>query len=227
MRPSLWAVALVTPGRLEQVLVKGLAVLGGAALGGLLAGLLVQLVVRLTTTKSMPRLPLQIIRVLGAIAAGFVVYLFLFGPGGGGFGGPGGWGLGGGNGGNGTATGRSTEQGPSTDRAASTGKSEPPSDTAKSRPTEGSTVRVELLSGGRVRGERWYRVEGRAEPLTLAELRDALRAQLKATPPLEKIVIVIYKDSPDVSTFPVRELKELAADLRLTPVIELPGRDAP
>src|SRR5262245_32330217 len=73
-------------------LMRGLAVVGAAAVGGLLAGLIVQLAARLTTTKGAPRRLVQIMRVLGVIT-GLAVAMYLFpgsGPGGGGTGSEGG-----------------------------------------------------------------------------------------------------------------------------------------
>jgi hypothetical protein len=73
-------------------ILKLLAVAGGAAVGALLVGLVVQLAVRSMSTRPVPRPVLTTLRVLGAVAAGLAVWLWVFGPGGsGGFGGSGGW----------------------------------------------------------------------------------------------------------------------------------------
>jgi hypothetical protein len=86
---------------------------------------------------------------------------------------------------------------------------------------------VEVLAAGSGEGERWYRVEGQSGRHTPAEVKDILREQREKSPPIKKLVIVVYRDSPDRSAYPVRRLEELANELGLTPVIELPDRNAP
>src|SRR5262249_10878041 len=77
--------------------VKVLAVVGGATLGAFLVGFVVQALARLLTTQKVPPWPLMGVRLLGAIVAGWLVALWVFGEGGGGLGGPGGRGFGSGS----------------------------------------------------------------------------------------------------------------------------------
>ena len=79
---------------LGQWVVGILAVAGGAALGGLGVGLLAQMFARLLTLKPVPPLGLRVLRLLGAVAAGWAAYLLVFGTGQFGFGRGGGIGFG-------------------------------------------------------------------------------------------------------------------------------------
>ena len=67
-----------------------LAIIGGAAVGGLLIGWLGKLFVRLLTTKPMPPWATSVLRVGGGVVSGWLVYLMVFGGGGSSVGGPGG-----------------------------------------------------------------------------------------------------------------------------------------
>src|SRR5262249_13732170 len=79
-------------------LLRGLAVLGAAALGGFLAGLILQVAAKLLAAQKVPRQLLQVARAIGAVTVGVLVAFILFhGAGGGGGSGLGdGFGLGGG-----------------------------------------------------------------------------------------------------------------------------------
>jgi len=88
MTPALFALDL-PPNEIGTWVVRILAIAGGGAIGGLLVGWLTQVICRLLTTKAVPRGPLNIVRLLGAIAAGWLVALLMV-PGLGGLGGGGG-----------------------------------------------------------------------------------------------------------------------------------------
>src|SRR5437588_3434750 len=134
-----------------QFVVNCLAVAGGAAVGGFGTGWLVNRLCATFVRKPLPRPALVTIRLLGAVAGGMLIALFVFN-------GSGGWGLGGGWGSGGigkgeatdTSTGRAT-----TDKAtkANTAKTEP-------EPARADRVRVQMLGGARVQGRAYYRVEG-------------------------------------------------------------------
>ena len=83
---------------LLPLLVRLLAVAGGAALGWLAVGSLVSLSRRFLGVSSVPRPPLLVARALGAVVAGWVIWLWVLGHGGSGIGGPGGSGIGGASG---------------------------------------------------------------------------------------------------------------------------------
>jgi hypothetical protein len=220
MSAAAFALELNTPGSLEQWVIKGLCVIGGAAVGGFLAGLITQVLARLVSTRAVPRVPLNIIRLLGAIVLGWVVALFMFGGGGDGFGGPGGW-LG--FGGSGGDTGQGTGKAGSTEHGLTTGKGKGPRDSGKAVVPDAATLRVEVLG---VRGESVYRIEGDTETHTLAEMRTLIQERRKKAP-LQRIVIVIYRNSPEESKAQVTELEGLARELSLTSLKEKADRDAP
>ncbi|HZT80190.1 MAG TPA: hypothetical protein VFA26_08210, partial [Gemmataceae bacterium] len=132
-------------------LLRGLAVVGAAALGGFLAGLILQVGAKALAAQTVPKKILQPVRVVGAILVGVLVGYILFhgGPGGGGPGG--GWPFGGGG-----------------QEGEGRGKEEPPKETvvrkdeAKRDGGEkpGPALTVEVLGDERARGDRIYRVEG-------------------------------------------------------------------
>jgi hypothetical protein len=77
---------------LGLLVLKILGIVGGAAVGALLVGFIMQLAARGMRARPLPRPVLNTLRVLGAVAAGLAVWLWVFGPPGpGGFGGSGGW----------------------------------------------------------------------------------------------------------------------------------------
>jgi hypothetical protein len=213
---------LVTPGHLEQWLVRILAVLGGAAVGGTGAGLVAQVLTRMVAARSLPRLPLRIIRLLGAVTLGLAMALFLFGVGGGLGGGGTGWGLFGGRG-TGSGNGASAHLTGTTEE---TSRKEPSrTDTGKARVVPEEASRIEVL-GEPIQDDRWYRIEGQSERHTLAEVR-RLVEQRRKEGPLRQLVIIVYLNSPDRDKNQVVQLRDLARDLGLTPSVEEPRRDAP
>src|SRR5262245_7662100 len=93
-----------------MLLLKWLAVIGGAALGGLLSGLLLQLLGRALFHRAIPKPALKLVRLLGAVALGLLVWFWVFGAGGmGGLGGSGGFWPFGAKSGPGSGTGTSAE----------------------------------------------------------------------------------------------------------------------
>src|SRR4051794_23306288 len=86
------AFAVMTPSEGMSLALKVLAVIGGAAVGGLLIGALGGTFVRLLTTRQMPVWGKRTLRVVGGVATGWLVAFLIFhsGSGGWGFGGPGG-----------------------------------------------------------------------------------------------------------------------------------------
>jgi hypothetical protein len=206
--------------QLGEWVLRGLAVAGGATVGGFGTGFLTQLVARLTVARPLPKPAVNILRFLGAIVAGCLVWLWVFGSGGQGFGlGGGGFGLGGHEtGAGGTGASRNIESGKETVHNDGTD------------PTVGPGVfRVEVLGDRPEERERFYRLEN-GEPktrLTMKELRSRINERKTQSPPLQKLVIVLYLDSPDKDKLQVRELQELALDLKLPFVIETMNRKAP
>src|SRR5437870_3322704 len=86
---------LPSPGMIDlglQIL-KLLAVAGGAAVGGVGSGWLLRLLAKILVHRPVPPRAAQGVKLLGAVALGWAVGLWVYGPGGGG------WGRGGGLGG--------------------------------------------------------------------------------------------------------------------------------
>jgi hypothetical protein len=190
--------------------VKILAIFGGAVLGGLLLGYFTQVLVRMVSTQKMPTWARNVVRLLGAVVVGWVLALWLFGGPGPGIGGSGGWGFGQ-DSGSGTSKAKAPEKG-----GPSSAKETP------EVPSADSTVRIEVLGpdalqrlSGKADQAHCYRVDTEAGPrlMSLPEVKDFLRGRLKKEPPLRRVSLVLYKDSPDKSVPLVRELKDWAGDL--------------
>jgi hypothetical protein len=192
-----------------DVLVRCLAVAGAAALGGVLIGLLSQLIVKATTTRKLPPWPLNTIRVLGAVASGWLVALWLFGGGGPGIGGSGGWGFG-----SGTGRGEGDKKLAEKDKG---GQGQ--DNTSPVRPDE--SLRVEVLGdpdlgriarGGNFDPARCYRLQGadKGNLLTLDEVKKAIKQRQKQATPLRRLVLVLYNDSPTEQGGRVEDLKAWA-----------------
>src|SRR5215471_15222573 len=100
---------------LGMLVLKGLAVAGGAAVGWLGSGLLLRLLVRLSLQRAVPQKMLLPVRALGAVALGLAVWVWVSSSGGGGPGRGGWFGFGGGGG---QPSAVNTEPGPSAEQAA-------------------------------------------------------------------------------------------------------------
>lgn len=201
---------------LGMQILKGLAVAGGAAVGGLGSGLLFRLLVRFTLQRPVPQKVLLPIRLLGAVALGLAVWMWVsstggLGPGLGGVLGSGS------NGGPSTETKR--EAGPTPESTAERTSPAPKPPAPESQPASNQdTLRVEILGGDRVKQERFYLLEGEKEPRTLAEVRKAIqtRRQERDKPPLRGIVILIYGSSVARDHPAVKNLQKWAEDNRLS-----------
>src|SRR4051812_10470436 len=75
------AILALGPGDAPGLAVRMLAVLGGALIGGLFVGFLAKLFTRLLTTRPMPLWGVRLMRLLGAVAGGWLVALFVAGGG--------------------------------------------------------------------------------------------------------------------------------------------------
>ena len=187
-----------------DVLVKILAIIGSAACGGLGLGFLARLLtMRVLTNRNPPPWSLRIVRLLGGGICGLLVAMWLFGGGGPGIGGTGGWGLGAGKG---SGEGEKTIE---------TGKKSSPT---TQTPAE-ETLRIEVLgraalSEADIQAERWYRIEPPEGPrlLTLVGIKEAIERRQHEQPPLRRIEIVLYKDSPDERVSIVSQLRTWAGD---------------
>jgi len=193
-----------------DVLVRILAVAGAAALGGVLLGLLTQLIVKAMTTRKLPPWPLNTVRILGAVASGWLVALWLFGGGGPGLGGLGGFGLGSGSG-----RGEGDKKPAEKDKDGKGGGNTSPVAPDESLRVEvlGDPALKRIAGGGALDPARSYRVSGAEKLLTLAEVKDAIKQRQRQTPPLRRLVLVLYTDSPKEKLGRVDDLKTWADDL--------------
>jgi len=194
--------------QLGQWAMRGLAVAGGAAVGGFGTGFLTQFITRLTVARPLPKPAVNLLRILGAIVTGCLVWMWVFGSGGPGFGfGGGGFGLGGHETGAG-GTGRELT-------------TELTKETSHSNGSDSSTgpdvLRIEVLGDRPQERTRFYRIDGGTsrERLTLDEIERRIRERQTEAPPLNRVVIVLYQDSPDKDKAQVRDLQERLLDLRL------------
>jgi len=184
--------------------VKLLAVAGGATFGWLAIGFLASLLRRALGVGSVPRLPLLVARALGAAVAGVAIWLWVFGHGGAGIGGPGGTSVGGAPG-----SGKGTSQ-------------DKPRPTPLASPNRANTLSIVMLGGDAVQEDRFYQILGEKKALTLKELKELIR-QRQA----KGIEITITGDSVAKETPPVTGLQEWARQNDLTVSLVLPEKRAP
>jgi hypothetical protein len=219
MAAALWVFGWATPDNLGELVVKVLAVAGGVLVGGLGSGLLLQLLVRMTTAARVPKWMVQVVRVLGAVAGGWIVALFVFGSGTGT-----GWGWGGG-----TGTGKEGT-GPGTGAEASAreepGLRETAPELGTARAAADKTLRVEVLVNRRDNTTA-FRPEGQTDLLELDGLEKYVRTRGEKAPALRRLELVIYLNSPDRDSGPVKELLAWARREGLETGIDTPAVDAP
>jgi hypothetical protein len=161
-----------------------IAVAGGAVIGALVSSILFSLIARIAFKQRPPKPMKRFIQVLGAVALALVAWKMPLGFGGAGDGLGGGFGLGGSGTGNGAASENVAVQ-----TAPGNAQNVP------NAPGEGDTLRIEMLGGERVQNERFYVVEGEAEPRTLAELRKLIQTRMQQRPPLQGIEIIVQEHS--------------------------------
>ncbi len=211
--PLPWADEWASPENLGYVIIKVLAVAGGVLVGAVGSGLLLQLLVRFATTARAPRWAVRVVRVLGGIIVGWLVFLFVFGYSGGS-----GGGLFGG-GGPGTAKGGGAG---TTARAETTAK-EAAASTEGRKADKERTLRVEVLVDPRANAPG-FRVEGRQGLLSLAELQSFVKQQ---SPGVKRLEIVLYRNSPDRDSGPVKELLAWCGREGIETSTDTPAVDAP
>jgi hypothetical protein len=208
---------------------KLLAVVGGATLGGLGTGWGLRLLVKLSSQRPVPRPVLIPVRILGGIALGFAVWSVAFRTGGSSLGTGGLLGL---QGGNGSGAGDKSDLAtaarsltPTWDSAAAANHPEVP----RIDPDRDSVLRIEMLGGSRVHEERFYLIEGEREPKDLAGLRQAVleRRQQPGRAPLRALEILVYDDSVAKKHSAVRNLEKWAEEQGLAVIAPSTRGDAP
>jgi hypothetical protein len=193
-------------------LVNVLAIAGGFFLGAWFSGWLLQTLTRLLTPKKVYPSALWVVRVAGGVVTAWVVAYFVFGSGGG-------WGPGGSGPGSGPGDGPgSTSNGSDhTDK-----KNAGPKADDKLPPVGEKTLRVEvlgLLKGQPILTGQVYRFEGESQLRPLPEVLDRIDRLKAGKPPLEKVEIVLYKDSPDRNTPAVEDLRSAVSRMGLEAAI--------
>jgi hypothetical protein len=217
-----FALGLLAGAPTMEDLIRVLAIIGGGALGAFVTGFLTQAIVRGYTGQKVPRWVVWTLRVLGGVAMGWLVYLLVFSQGNSLFGGFGGGGTGKDGGG---------KDGPrATNPAVTAPKDAQPTD--KDRDKDGSTATVDkgtvlrievlgdaplqkLVDAGRIKSlepERSYRLadDDPTKLLTLQDVEHLIKERLKRDPPLRRLELVLYKDSPQKQVPRVAELKKWA-----------------
>jgi hypothetical protein len=169
-------------------------------------GLLAQGLVKLMTAQKIPPWPLNGVRLGGAVVAGWLVALWLFGGGGGGLGGTGGGLFGGGKDrgkGDGIVPGK---EAPGPPKKADKGG---PAAKKGVLPVEVLTNDAARRDGGSeaARKAAWYRLEG-AEKNDLRTLGEIEKQMDEAKPPLKGLVILLRGD--DNPARPAGRVQDLA-----------------
>src|SRR5205823_5519098 len=100
----------------------------------------------------------------------------------------------------------------------------PPKEPAQTDLPNSTELRIVVL---RTTDGRYYRVEGDTQAHTFEEVQALVAKRRAQQPPLHKLVIVLYDDSPDQDTTLVRQLETLAQDNGLTPEISKPPGKVP
>jgi hypothetical protein len=129
-------IAEITPTQAPGLLLKVLAILGGAVFIGLLTGFVFRFLTRMLTTRPLPLWAVRIVRLAGGVLGGWLVALWVFGGGGGGIGGGGGFGLGAGK--DGGAGKKESEE---------KRKDEKPPPTDKEKPPGGESLMIVTVLG--------------------------------------------------------------------------------
>jgi hypothetical protein len=197
--------------------VRVLAAIGGGAVGGLLLGVLVHVVVKLTFKQVLPGGVMWLVRALGGVACGLLVWSLLGG---------GGLGLGlGGGGDSGKDKGSADDKGKARkERKEKKEEKEKNKDRGKkdSGPTPpGQELRVEVLGSEdlkKIAGDKFdprkrYRVPGQAQLLSLEEVKKLIFERREKKPPLRELNVVLYRNSPAQDKEQVTDLVGYAEDL--------------
>jgi hypothetical protein len=209
--PSIFGspVLAILPSYVEW-LVKGLAVVGAGAIGGLVVGAFVRRLGKWLIFRDVPRPVLLLFRGLGGVAAGLAVWVMVSSPGGSGL-----------FGGGGTVFGGKGGEAGTDKQTTAASRTEPglPLTTEASR---GPTLRIVMLGGTRVVGDRFYLVEGQKDAKTLGELKKLVTDQQK-TAGLRNIELLIYENSVARNHPSVRNLEKWAEQNDLT-ITKLPTK---
>jgi hypothetical protein len=186
-----------------------LATAGGAVVGAAGTAMLCVVLFRLLHVRKIPRKPVALLSILGGIAVGWVVWLWVHsspgygpGPGGGVF----------------VGTGTDKGSGPTTRDTATSTRKEPV-----------DTLRVAIVRSRDYEpdSKRYYLIEGKPPARNLAETLQALKDKQQLNPMLKTVEVVIYQDSIAEALGQVTDLQEAARPVGLTVKTYKPGTEAP
>jgi len=218
MIPTVWALGLD-----RNLPVKVLAIIGAAAVGGLLLGFVVQLVARTGLGRPLPSWAAWIFRVLGGVASGLIVASLLSG-GGEGMGGGDGWWPFGTSGQTGSTDGtpkekqkkekkKEEEKPKGKDRDKDKGGKSPPPNDVLSIEVLGNKTLTKLASGGTIDLGKRYRLQGTSALLDLRRIKKVIAGRCQQTPALRQLQVILYRDSPAANEGSVTGLKSYARDV--------------
>lgn len=210
------------------IAMKVLAIFGGILLGGLLIGFIARVAVKLLTTRSLPLWGVRFMRLLGGVAGGWLVWLFVFGGGGSGLGGSGGFGFGG--------SGNSKDT-PEEKKDKKPEVEKPPKKDDIKGNEKKNILRVAILGLDplkKLQGKddpdyrRCYLIEGETpqEVHDLEGIQKVIRERRKEEKDL-KVIVVIYTDSPDKEGPLAKKLFNWLAPESMFLTWDLPPNKAP
>jgi hypothetical protein len=203
---------------------KILALIGVAALGGMLLGWIAALITRTYFAQTIPPRMAWFIRTLGAVTCGLIAWWVLFHGGGSGIGGSGGWWPGGsGEGTKDAAPKDGSKKDDKKDKEKEKEKAKSGRDEKdRSKVPAGVSLAVEVLGdptlsrlakGKEFDAAKRYRVQGTKELLTLKEVRQLILKRRTAEPPLRLLEIVLDDESPARNRPYVADLEQWAKEL--------------
>jgi hypothetical protein len=178
----------------------------GAFIGWLVSGPVVRVLVRMAFHRPVPPLPLKLSRLAGAVVAGVLVFIFFhFGPGGSG---------GGSGGGTGPGKGPGVDSGAPKDKnTVPSARDKRPPDSATQNPAARENLAIELVLSKRYKGdERYYLIQGKEPPRTLAEVEDYVRPRKNR---IKQVEIIIYANSVSAARPAVPELEKVLDKYKL------------
>src|SRR5262245_59540850 len=218
-------VVALSPADAPGLALRVLAILGGAVVAGLLASFLVKFLVRRVSSRPMPVWSVRLVRLLGAVLGGWLVWLWVFGPGGPGIGGPGGGHRGGGK--DGEKEARKDEKEEEKD------KKEPRKDADKEPPKK-EPIQIALLGSSPLEEmfgkgfdvKKCYRVEG-GPPKAVYDLPGLKKEVGQRLAKATGVQVILYRDSPDEDNEFFKDLRRWLLDEKLYQAPEKLNRPAP
>ena len=196
--------------RAGELVVGVLAIAGGFLVGSWLTYAAIKLLGKFVFKKKLEGTPTRLARFLGGMVVAIIVFYFVFGKGG--FG----WGTGGGTA---DTQGKGEQKAP--DVSEKKDVKEPVKKDEKAPPTEGQLpeehVRITVLGGADVKEGKFYLVDDDPHPRTLEEVRALVKGRAgKGPKALRGLWIYIYSNSADRGTLVVSDLERLARELGLS-----------